>query len=136
MTDQFHRSCMFIQERARGGLPQETYVPPTYADVPSLWRRWLEEDQLKVSEAESPVPSPSRHASWRETRVLQPAPKSSLKELLALQVVRSQEAEVYDEIQAHNQQQHVVLLGKTHDICNGRIDHLLTNVRNITAGRV
>ncbi|CUG88244.1 Hypothetical protein, putative [Bodo saltans] len=124
---------MFLQDKARGDRPQSTYVPPTYADVPSLWRRWLEEDsKLSVS----PNTSPSRHASRYVKQTSSDAPpKQSLKEMLALQATRAQEAEVYDEIQAHNQRRHITLLDRTPDICHGRLDSVINSVRTMTAGR-
>lgn len=123
---------MFLQDKARGERPQDTYVPPTYADVPSLWRRWLEEDSKPT---ESPASSPSRHASVRAMHAPAEGPKVTLKDMLALQAVRAQEAEVYDDIQAHNQRRHITLLDKTPDVCNGRLDDMLASVRALTAGR-
>lgn len=52
---------MMLQGLARGDVRHDTYVPPTYADVPSLWRRWQEED-AEASAASVSV-SPPRSGS-------------------------------------------------------------------------
>ena len=117
MKESIALSCMWLnatQAREGRGDSSLTYVPDTFNDKPALWAQWKRDDADLLAKKGSPL---------------------SLKEQLALQSQRMSEAQSLQERRIQYERKHMKVMGKTSDLCHGKLDDLLANTKELTASR-
>ncbi len=114
MKDSVALSCMWLNDTNGGEADRPlTYVPETFSDKPALWAQWRRED-----------------AAAR-----QGGAALSLTALLAQQEARMMEADTLAERRFQYERKHMKVMGKTADLCRGKLDSLLAQARELTANR-